>query len=85
MAALTLAGCAYFGGEENGAYSHASAERVFVVGFSDIQQIYIEEPVMRDLVIAGLKGLRKIEPDLDVEYENNNGLNCNEKIRMPVE
>jgi len=72
LAALTLAGCAYFGGEEDGAYSHASAERVFVVGFSDIQQIYIDEPVMHDLVVAGLKGLRKIEPDLDVEYEKAN-------------
>ena len=40
------------------------------VGLSDIQQIYIDEPVVSDLALAGLKGLRQIEPDFDVKHQD---------------
>lgn len=40
------------------------------VGLSDIQQIYIDEPVVSDLALAGLKGLRRIEPDFDVQHKD---------------
>jgi len=44
-----------------------NSQRMLQVGLSDIQQIYIDEPTVSDLAVAGLKGLRRIEPDFDVE------------------
>ena len=50
--------------------SDLNSQRMLQVGLSDIQQIYIDEPVVSDLAVAGLKGLRRIEPDFDVERQN---------------
>lgn len=47
-------------------FSQVSSEQMLRAGFSDIQQIYIDEPKVADLAIAGLRGLRKIDPDVDV-------------------
>lgn len=47
-----------------------NSQRMLQVGLSDIQQIYIDEPVVSDLAVAGLKGLQRIEPDFDVERQN---------------
>ncbi len=47
-------------------YSQISSEQMLRAGFADIQQIYIDEPKVADLAIAGLRGLRKIDPDMDV-------------------
>jgi len=50
--------------------SDLNSQHMLQVGLSDIQQIYIDEPVVSDLAVAGLKGLRRIEPDFDVERQN---------------
>jgi carboxyl-terminal processing protease len=50
--------------------SDLNSQRMLQVGLSDIQQIYIDEPMVSDLAVAGLKGLRRIEPDFDVEHQN---------------
>ncbi|MEM9684376.1 MAG: S41 family peptidase [Pseudomonadota bacterium] len=50
--------------------SDLNSQRMLQVGLSDIQQIYIDEPIVSDLAVAGLKGLRRIEPDFDVERQN---------------
>jgi carboxyl-terminal processing protease len=47
-------------------FSQVSSEQMLRAGFSDIQQIYIDEPKVADLAIAGLRGLRKIDPDVDI-------------------
>jgi carboxyl-terminal processing protease len=39
------------------------------VGLTDIQQIYIDEPSVSDLAVAGLRGLQRIEPDFNVERQ----------------
>lgn len=69
---LTLAvllGCTTAGNDTR-QYSPLNSERMLKVGFSDIQQIYIEEPAVSDLAVAGLRGLRRIEPDMAVTREN---------------
>jgi carboxyl-terminal processing protease len=50
-------------------FGDLNSQRMLQVGLSDIQQIYIEEPLVADLAVAGLKGLQRIEPELDVERE----------------
>ena len=47
-------------------YSPVNSERMLKVGFSDIQEIYIGEPAVSDLAVAGLQGLRRIEPDIAI-------------------
>lgn len=47
-----------------------NSQRMLQVGLSDIQQIYIKNTHVADLAVAGLKGLRRIEPDFNVEREN---------------
>lgn len=47
-----------------------NSRHMLQVGLSDIQQIYIDEPSVSDLAVAGLKGLRRIEPDFDVVRQN---------------
>ncbi len=47
-------------------FSQVSSEQMLRAGFSDIQQIYIDEPKVAELAIAGLRGLRKIDPAVDV-------------------
>jgi hypothetical protein len=51
-------------------FGDLNSQRMLQVGLSDIQQIYIDEPMVADLAVAGLKGLQRIEPELDVEREN---------------
>jgi carboxyl-terminal processing protease len=46
-----------------------NSQRMLQVGLTDIQQIYIDEPSVSDLAVAGLKGLQRIEPDFDVERQ----------------
>lgn len=50
--------------------SDLDSQHMLQVGLSDIQQIYIDEPIVSDLAVAGLKGLRRIEPDFDVVRQN---------------
>ncbi len=47
-----------------------NSQRMLQVGLTDIQQIYIDNTHVSDLAIAGLKGLRRIEPDFSVERQN---------------
>src|SRR3546814_19978590 len=39
---------------------------MFSVGLSDIRNIYIEEPSISEMALAGLAGLQQIEPMLSV-------------------
>lgn len=66
--ALLLGCSASEGGRPN--IADLDSQHMLQVGLSDIQQIYIDEPVVSDLAVAGLKGLRRIEPDFDVERQN---------------
>ena len=50
-------------------FGDLNSQRMLQVGFTDIQQIYIEEPSVSDLAVAGLKGLQRIEPDFNVERQ----------------
>ena len=43
------------------------SEEMFWTGLADIQEIYIDKPVLSDLAIAGLEGLRQIEPNIQIE------------------
>lgn len=43
------------------------SEEMLWTGLADIQEIHIDEPAMSDLAIAGLRGLRQIEPDIRIE------------------
>lgn len=73
LATSTLAallGCSASEGELRH-YSQINSEQMLRAGFSDIQQIYIDKPEVAKLAIAGLKGLRRIEPQLSVEREDN--------------
>jgi carboxyl-terminal processing protease len=66
VAALTVAACS--GGErELPPLEQANSERMLQIGLSDIQQIYIDEPVVGDLAVAGLRGLSKIDPEMRIE------------------
>jgi carboxyl-terminal processing protease len=63
-----LLGCS---GSEGGRpeLSDLNSQRMLQVGLTDIQQIYIDEPSVSDLAVAGLKGLQRIEPDFNVERQ----------------
>ena len=63
---LSLAACS--GGErELPPLDQVSSERMLKIGLSDIQQIYIDEPIVADLAVAGLRGLSKIDPEMRIE------------------
>ncbi len=64
--ALFIAACS--GGERDlPPLEQISSERMLQIGLSDIQQIYIDEPVVADLAVAGLRGLSKIDPEMRIE------------------
>lgn len=44
-----------------------NTERMVQIGLTDIHQIYIDEPSVEDLAVAGLRGLKKIDPATRVE------------------
>ncbi len=67
--AVLAAACAAPAREPVPDFSRHAAERMFVVGFSDILDIYIEKPVIADLALAGLKGLRALDPAIGVAEE----------------
>lgn len=43
------------------------SEEMLWTGLADIQEIYIDKPALSELAIAGLEGLRRIEPDIRIE------------------
>lgn len=68
-AILLLLGCTASDGGRPGP-AELNSQRMLQVGLTDIQQIYIDEPHVAELAVAGLKGLQRIEPDFDVERQN---------------
>jgi len=73
-AALTvttaLTGCTTV---EESAYipTETESEEMLWTGLADIQEIYIEKPVLSELAVAGLEGLQQIDPDVRVETKDN--------------
>ncbi len=66
VVALSIAACS--GAErELPPLDQMNSERMLKIGLSDIQQIYIDEPVVADLAVAGLRGLSKIDPEMKIE------------------
>ncbi len=65
--ALLLAACASQDSSPNGEYSHASAKRLFSMGYEDISNMYIESVQISDLAVAGLDSLASIDPALSLE------------------
>lgn len=63
-----LLGCSASDGG-HGTLGDLNSQRMLQVGLTDIQQIYIDEPSVSDLAVAGLKGLQRIEPDFHVERQ----------------
>lgn len=50
-------------------YEEGRAERLFTAGYGNVSDIYIEEVLVSDLAIAGMKSLASIDPALDVDVE----------------
>jgi carboxyl-terminal processing protease len=69
--ALALLAVACSGAESNiKQYSQVNSERMLKTGLTDIQEIFIEESSLPDLAVAGLQGLRSIEPGMEVVRRN---------------
>ena len=60
------AACTGLAGQGADSYSTEKARAMFSVGLRDIRNIYIEEPSISEMALAGLAGLRQIEPKLSV-------------------
>ena len=64
--AFLIVACATQDSSQPLEYDEARAERLFSVGYEDIASIYIEEVLISDLAVAGLDGLAKIDPSIEV-------------------
>ena len=51
-------------------YDAARAEHLFVEGFQDVSDIYIEEVAVADLAVAGLSSLASIDPAIGVRRDS---------------
>src|SRR3546814_16053353 len=60
------AACTGLAGQNADSYSTEKARDMFRVGLSAIRNIYIEEPSISEMALAGLAGLQQIEPKLSV-------------------
>jgi carboxyl-terminal processing protease len=67
-AIMLLLGCTASDGGQPGP-ADMNSQRMLQVGLTDIQQIYIDDTHVADLAVAGLEGLRRIEPDFNVERQ----------------
>lgn len=68
-AALLLAACAPlqdFASRDADVFSQTQATEVFTAGYGGVTEKYINEVVVRDIAIEGLRGLGSIDPDLAV-------------------
>lgn len=67
--ASVLTGCSSV---DEAAYipAETESEDMLWTALADIQEIYIDRPVLSDLAIAALEGLQQIDPDIRVEATN---------------
>ena len=65
--ALLLAACTSGAVEDPEAYDALRATRLFSVGYQDISDVYIEEVDIPELALAGIEGLRSLDPELRIE------------------
>lgn len=73
LLAFGAGGCSTSAPTSEGRFQSAAAEVVFDAGFSYIQDIYIRERDIGELVLIGLNGLRRIDPALAAVRQNRTG------------
>ena len=74
LLAVAVGGCSSTANQpSDGRFHAADAEIVFDAGFSYIQDIYIRERDIGELVLIGLNGLRRIDPALAAVRQDRNG------------
>ncbi len=65
LSCITLAACT--GGGEAVTPGSETSARVFAVGYSDVERVYIDDVEIDDLAIAGVEGLTDIDPAIEIE------------------
>ncbi len=65
LACVGLAACT--GGGDAVTSSSETSERVFAVGYADVDRVYIDDVEIDDLAIAGVEGLADIDPAISIE------------------
>ncbi len=68
--ALLLAACTFGAAEDPEAYDLRRATRLFAAGYQDISDVYIEDVDIPGLALAGIEGLRSLDPELRIEQEH---------------
>ncbi len=76
--AFFIVACASQDSTTSSGFDRSRADRLFVAGYRDVAESYIDEIKVNQLALAGLEGLATIDPDLSVAIES-------EEVRIAVE
>lgn len=70
LSCIAIAACS--GGSEAITPGSETSARVFSVGYSDVERVYIDDVEIDDLAIAGVEGLSDIDPAITIERRGQN-------------
>lgn len=65
-----LGACSTVNPPEPNGFSQTATRRIYAAAYQHIAEKYIEQTPLQELVMAGMDGLRHIEPDLMVQLDN---------------